>query len=99
RPQAYSIDFYTKAILTVIALLLAVVASLPFFKPAPVRAQDDTRHFYIEPGNTIIRKPGGDFQQAGRMVVDLDTGDIWGFLTQSDLPYPVDLSSNTPPVS
>ena len=33
------------------------------------------------------------------MFIDLQSGDIWGFPTNTDLPYPVDLINNSPPVS
>lgn len=88
-------NLYTKVVLTVIALLLAVLA----LRPVPVHAQARTPRFYVEPGSTLIRKPGGDSQGQGRMMIDLDTGDIWGFPTDNDLPYPVDFINSTPPVT
>jgi hypothetical protein len=86
---------YTKVILTVIALSLVALA----FRPIAVQAQADHPRFYVEPGNTLIRKPGGDVQVQGRVFIDLQNGDIWGFPTNTDLPYPVDLINNNPPVS
>jgi hypothetical protein len=32
------------------------------------------------------------------MIIDLRNGDIWGFPTNTDLPYPVDFVNNTVPV-
>jgi hypothetical protein len=92
------IDSYTKVILTVIALSLAVLALRPLLRPAPVQAQVDSPRFYVEPGNTLIRKPGGELQLQGRMFIDLKNGDVWGFPTNTDLPYPVDFINNSPPV-
>jgi hypothetical protein len=86
---------YTKVILTVIALSLVALA----FRPIAVEAQADRPRFYVEPGNTLIRKPGGEVQVQGRIFIDLQSGDIWGFPTNTDLPYPVDVINNSPPVS
>ena len=98
-PRPLFADFYTKAILTVIAALLATLAFRPALRPIPVQAQADSPRYYVEPGNALIRKPGGDMQGAGRMFIDLRTGDIWGFPTTTDLPYPVDYINSTPPVA
>jgi hypothetical protein len=92
-------DLYTKVILTAIALLLAALVFRPAFRPMPVQAQADSSRFYVEPGNTLVRKPGGDVRVQGKMIVDLQNGEIWGFLTTQDLPYPVDFINNAPPVS
>jgi hypothetical protein len=100
NPRSFSTDVYTKFILTIIALLLGVLAFRPALRPLPVRAQADSPRFYFEPGSTVIRKPGGDIQLPGKVVVDLENGDIWGFLTNNqDLPYPVDVLNDKPPVA
>jgi len=87
-------DLYTKALLTAAVLLLAAIA----MRPAPVRAQAD-RDLHIEPGYTTLRKPDGSAQLRGKVVIDLQTGDVWGFPTLMDLPYPVDVAKSEPPVS
>ena len=92
-------DLYTKSILTVIAVLLAILALGPFVRPAAVQAQDERADFYIEPGFTMLKKPDGSAQVHGKMVVDLRTGDIWGFPTVVPGPYPSDATKTTPPVS
>jgi hypothetical protein len=96
--RSLSADLYTKIILTAIAISLAVLAFRPALRPTTVQAQADSPRFYVEPGNTLIRKPGGELQVQGRMMIDLRNGDIWGFPTNTDLPYPVDLVNNTVPV-
>lgn len=96
--RSLSADLYTKIILTAIAISLAVLAFRPAFWPAAVQAQTDSPRFYVEPGNTLIQKPGGELQLQGRMMIDLRNGDIWGFPTNTDLPYPVDFINNTAPV-
>lgn len=90
-------DFYTKAVLTVIAILLGLVALRPIANPIPVGAQSDVpQPFYIEPGTALLRKPDGLTQVEGKVVIDLRNGDIWGFPTLSATPYPVDTTTTKP---
>src|SRR6516225_9299575 len=51
----------------------------------------------VEPGYTTLRKPDGSAQMYGKMVIDMRTGDIWGFPTLAQGPYPVDMASAVPP--
>ena len=89
------LDFYAKAILTVIALLLAVIA----FRPIAVHAQADRPSYYIEPGiSTLTASDGGSLGQ-GKVVVDLRNGSVWGFPTNVDTVYPNDPISLKPVVS
>jgi hypothetical protein len=92
-------NLYLKAVLTVIAVLLGVLALRPMVQPAAVRAEANFSRFYIEPGTTLLRKPDGMTQVEGKVVIDMNTGNIWGFPTMSGTPYPVDTSANKPPVS
>ena len=59
------IDLYTKAILTIIALLLAVIALKPLFQPQPAMAQGNfsSVQFSSSPG--------------GLKFFDTRTGEIW----------------------
>ena len=90
---------YTRIVLTVIAALLAVLAFRPLWTPPAARAQESERDLYVEPGTTMLRQPDGSAQLRGKVVVDLATGDVWGFPTLADTPYPVDTTKTTPPVS
>ena len=92
-------DLYTKTVLTVIAVLLLGIALRPLTLPSPVQAQTVAPHLYIEPGVIMLRKPDGSAQLKGKMVVDLKSGEIWGFPTLVDGPYPVAPVESTPPVS
>jgi hypothetical protein len=90
-------DFYTKAVLTAIAILLAVLVCR---YPLAVQAQENHGYdIYIEPGYTSLHKPDGTMQVPGKMVVDRLTGDVWGFPTLTGGEYPVDPTSSKPPVS
>ena len=93
-------DQLIAALLLLIALLLAVIAFRPVVQPASVQAQaGEGAPFYIEPGVTMLRKPDGSAQMYGKMVVDMRTGDIWGFPTMTQSPFPVNTTSTTPPKS
>ncbi len=94
-----SVDFYTKMVLTAIALLLAALLFRPVVAPSGVRAQSNSARFYVEPGSTLIRKPSGDLQLPGKVVIDLENGDIWGFPTNQDFFYPVDYMNKTAPTA
>jgi hypothetical protein len=77
---------YTKAVLTVIALLLAVLA----MRPAAVRADNDTTYF-VEPGTSPIRNLNGGVPGDGKIVINMSTGEVWGFPTHAaGAPYPID---------
>jgi hypothetical protein len=89
------------AILTAGIVILAgmVWQSNPITRP--VQAQPLSTNLYIEPGTVSIRNPdGGGTIGDGKMVVDLKTGDVWGFPTNlTGSPYPVDPINKTPPIS
>jgi len=93
-------DRFTKFVLVVIAALLAMIALRPIAQPAPVRAQAEEGYpFYVEPGYTMLRKPDGTAQMYGKMIIDMRNGDIWGFPTLNQSPYPIDSSQTKPPKS
>jgi hypothetical protein len=95
-----NLDRFTKAMLVVIAILLAMLVFRPVIQPVPVRAQVEEGYpFYVEPGYTMLRKPDGTAQMYGKMVIDMRSGDIWGFPTLAQGPYPVDTAKTTPPKS
>jgi hypothetical protein len=77
-----------------------VLVLRPILQPAPVQAQVSDGHaFYVEPGYTMLRKPDGTGQMYGKMMIDMRTGDIWGFPTLVEGPYPVDATKTEPPRS
>jgi hypothetical protein len=92
------IDLSTKLLLGAIAVFLGVLAFRPFLVPASVQAQAGAPYF-IEPGYTLLRNADGTRQVLGKVVVNLETGDIWGFPTGQKAPFPVDPTRDTPPVS
>ena len=94
------LDWLVKLLLAMIVLLLAVLVFRPVVQPASVLAQAaDSRSFYVEPGYTMLRKPDGSGQMYGKMMIDMRTGDIWGFPTLVEGPYPIDVAKSEPPKS
>jgi hypothetical protein len=78
---------YLKAVLTVIACLLAVLA----MRPAQVHADTDAPTYFVEPGTSPIRNLNGGITGDGKVVINLSTGDVWGFPTHgAGAPYPVE---------
>ena len=96
-------DFTTKALLTLIAVFLGIIALRPLAAPAPARAAAATPPsiypFYVEPGTTMVRSPDGRRQVLGKVMVDMTTGNVWGFPTLNAQPYPMDSTTTEPPVS
>jgi hypothetical protein len=94
------LDWILKILLAMAVLFLGMIAIRPLAQPAPVSAQtNDSRHFYVEPGTTMLRKPDGTGQVYGKVFIDMNTGDVWGFPTNTTDPYPSNPASSTPPKS
>jgi hypothetical protein len=67
------IDLYTKTILTLVVLLLAVIAFKPIFQPLPVAAQSSLSGVQISGGFGAI------------VVFDSKSGEVWVY-PQSGVP-------------
>jgi len=94
-----STDRYSKVVLTVIAGSLLAIALRPFANPPRTFADAASSHVYIEPGVFALRAPDGSKDLLGKVVVDLQTGQIWGFPTGSRSPYPISVHGPKPAVS
>jgi hypothetical protein len=87
-----------KIALVAIAVSVGTIALREFLPPRATHAQSpDAYPFYIEPGTRMLRAPDNSRQVLGKVVVDLRTGNIWGFPTLNQEPYPVDTTGNTKP--
>ncbi|HEY0265014.1 MAG TPA: hypothetical protein VGC07_10885 [Granulicella sp.] len=76
-------------LLAVIAVALVAIALREYAVPISVQAQSALEHrFYVEPGVQMLRFPNGDGQVWGKIMVDLQTGQVWGFPTYATDPYP-----------
>jgi hypothetical protein len=90
----------TNFLLLVIAVALVAIAARRYIDPAPAEAQSTSAHpFYIEPGVQMLRYPDGTGQVYGKVVVDLRSGKIWGFPTNTPDPYPSYPMDSKPAVS
>jgi hypothetical protein len=103
RPAAVSFgktemkhDTYLRAVLTVIAAALVVVAARPFLTPQPAAAiESDYTFLHFDPEVTKISKPDGSADVIGRVAIDLRNGDIYGFPTEN-LGYPRNPAAGKP---
>jgi hypothetical protein len=77
-----------------------MIALRPYLAPPVVEAESgEGQPFYIEPGVAMLRAPDGSRQVLGKVVVDLRNGNIWGFPTLTQDPYPAAGANTTPPAS
>jgi len=77
---------------------LVAIALKPGIYPLPVNAQSNSElGFYVEPGVQMLRMPGK--QVYGKVIVDLRTGNVWGFPTISANTYPFNPTETNPQVS
>jgi hypothetical protein len=94
------IDRFVKSLLLVIAVSLIMIALRFYVSPPAVQAQSgEGRALYVEPGIAMLRAPDGSRQVLGKVVVDLRNGNIWGFPTMTQDPYPAAGTNSTPPTS
>jgi hypothetical protein len=93
-------DRFVKFLLLVIAVSLGMIALRPYAAPPVVEAQSGEGHpFYIEPGVAMLRAPDGSRQVLGRVVIDMRNGNVWGFPTLTQDPYPAAGPNSAPPTS
>jgi hypothetical protein len=93
-------DTLLRVELALIIVLLAAIATRPFIFPEVSHAQSQlSRSVYIEPGVTMLRAPDGSRQVLGKVLIDLDTGKVWGLPTTVEQPYPVNPMKSDPPTS
>jgi hypothetical protein len=86
----------TRVMLVVIALSVGTIALRQLLTPTTTHAQSsDIYPFYIEPGTRMLRAPDNGRQVLGKVVFDLRNGNIWGFPTLTQEPYPIDATRNT----
>jgi hypothetical protein len=93
-------DHLTKGLLLLIAGLLSANLIRSLVNAPPVRAQPPAEYnVYIEPGVRMLRAPDGSRQVLGKVFIDLANGNVWGYPTTVDQPYPVDVMNSKPPTS
>lgn len=86
--------------LIAIAACLVVLVCRPVATPTVVEAESGAPYpFYVEPGYVMLRSPDASQQVMGKVVIDMRNGKVWGFPTLGDSPYPIDITTKTPPTS
>lgn len=91
---------YNKIVLTVIALFLGILALRPLASPSAVRAQENSPYPFLHFDEKLsrIEAPDGSASLAGRIAIDLRTGNIYGFPTDV-LGYPRTYVKDKPAIS
>jgi len=93
-------DILANILLSIIAAALVTFAVRPALDPGQVEAHSNVeRQLFIEPGVQMLRTPDGSRNVYGRVVVDLRTGNVWGFPTPTGDPYPFNSVSAKPETS
>ncbi|MGA7291787.1 MAG: hypothetical protein WBW53_07835 [Terriglobales bacterium] len=94
------IDGVVKSLLLVIAVSLSAIALRPYVAPVAVHAQSGEAHdVYVEPGTAMLRSPDGSRQVLGKVMIDLRNGNVWGFPTMTQDPYPSTGTQTSPQTS
>ena len=84
-----NVDRSAKFLLLTIAILLSVIAVRPYINPSTAQAgAGEGFPVFVEPGVNMLRAPDGTQQVLGKVVVDLRTGNVWGFPTLTQDPFP-----------
>jgi hypothetical protein len=81
-------DALTNVLLAVIAIALVAIALRTYREPAVEAQTTAANPFYVEPGVQMLRAPDGSMAVYGKMMVDMRTGNVWGFPTGTPDPYP-----------
>lgn len=91
---------FTNILLLLIAVALVAIAVKPYITPQAAQAQSGPPYpLYIEPGTQMLRAPDGSKQVYGRVMIDMRTGKVWGFPTNSTDTYPTNAMDAKPQVS
>jgi hypothetical protein len=93
------LNFFDRIAITLATVFLGAIALRPLFTPETAHAQGAQNRLYIEPGIKMLLSPDRTRQTQGKVVVDLATGNIWGFPTAPDTPYLIDTVKPQPATS
>jgi len=103
RSKALKLNLFDRLAILTAVVFLGVIALRPLFAPEAAQAQARLQptDFYIEPGVHRILTPDKSSQILGKVVIDLSNGNVWGFPTLAEVPYPTNAEpgKTTPPTS
>ncbi len=79
----------------IVLLQSALLLALLIKSPQAVHAQSQSlpRDLFLEPGTQMLVDPSGRQNVLGKVVIDLNTGNVWGFPTLSGASYPTALTT------
>jgi hypothetical protein len=93
------LSLFDQVALGLATLFLGMIALRPLLVPDVTHADTQVSHLYVEPGTHTLLSPDRSQQVQGKVMIDLSTGNIWGFPTSPDLPYPIDTLKAQAPTS
>jgi hypothetical protein len=93
------LTFVDRVAVCLAVVFLGMIALRPFVAPQIAQAESPGARYYVEPGITTLASPDRTKQVQGKVVIDLNNGNIWGFPTSPDVPYPYDVLKAQPATS
>jgi hypothetical protein len=93
------LSVFDRVALGLATLFLGMIALRPLLAPSVAHADTPNNRFYVEPGTHMLLAPDRSQQVQGKVMIDLSTGNIWGFPTSPELPYPIDTLKAQAPTS
>ncbi len=97
------LNLFDRVILALVMLFLGVIGLRPILAPETAEAQGrgSTAQVYVEPGVHVLVAPDNSRRVLGKVMIDLTNGNVWGFPTNTESPYPVNIdpAKNTPPTT
>lgn len=93
------LNLFDRIALAIGVLFLGIIAARPFFAPEVAKADNASAHLYVEPGIYSLLAPDHSQSVAGKVMIDMSTGNIWGFPTAPDAPYPIEILKQQPATS
>jgi hypothetical protein len=101
KEHGMKFNCFDRVLMLVTVMFLGGIALRPLYAPDAAQAQSQIPPLYIEPGVRTIIAPDRSTQVLGKVVVDLTNGNVWGFPTLAEVPYPTNSEpgKTTPPTS
>jgi hypothetical protein len=99
KENMMKLNLFDRIVLALATIFLGVIALQPQFTPQIAQAQGASNHLYVEPGIVSLFSPDKTRTTQGKVMIDLATGNVWGFPTATEAPYPIDHVAPQPATS